>query len=96
MTEIIQRVEIKKNMYLYGIYYDTSKVRFPSKDGNYTGIIVYTAPIKNEEHTSLSSLEGMFICDENLDNESINPILSKEDMWKFATAHNGNFIPFKN
>jgi hypothetical protein len=96
MTEIIDRIEVRKNIYLYGKYYDTSKFRFPSEDGNCTGIIIYTAPIKNEKSTSLSSLEGMFICDENLDNESTNRVLMKEDMWRFAEKHKGNFIPFKN
>ncbi len=83
-----------KNIYPYGIYYNNSEFRFPTEEQNWTGMIVYTASIKNERFTSLSSLEGFFVSDKDLNNPNNNLLCRKDQIKDFEKKHEGKFIPF--
>jgi len=85
-----------ENIYLYGKFYDTTRFDFPTEEQNWSGIIIYTAPVKNERDTSLSSLEGLFICSENLDSPFENAVIQRIQMEKFAEAHHGKFVSFRD
>jgi hypothetical protein len=83
-------------IYLYGKFYDTTKFSFPTEEQKWSGIIIYTAPIKHERATSLSSLEGLFVCDEDLSTPLDNAVILRTEMKKFADLHHGEFVSFKD
>jgi hypothetical protein len=93
MTE----VNFNKNIYSYGIYYDADRVKVPTDEQNWTGLIIYVHP-KREDSRIISSLEGYFVSD----NDSLfssypvrNAILDKKQMKDFEEMYKGQFIPFE-
>ena len=89
-------VEIdSKNIYLYGKHYYPDLSLCPSADDRTNGIVIYTAPVKYEKDKLISSLEGLFICDEYLDNPMNNVIIPRKEMKEFSELHHGEFVTFK-
>jgi hypothetical protein len=93
------KININRNIYAYGIFYDTSMVKVPKKEHNWTGIIVYVNPILETER-KICSLEGFFYSRLpilSMDNETSivgNPLVKREEMGKFEEKYKGQFIPF--
>ena len=96
MTE----VNISKNVYVYGKFYDSSKVQIP-KDKYYYDVIIYAQPF-NEVNRVISSLEGLFVSEIPLiekgkDNTIMtdwNPLCRRDEMKFFEEKYKGKFIPF--
>lgn len=94
MTEI----NISKNIYVYGKFYEDEKTNFPQDQDNYD-LIVYVDTLSNR---IISSLEGLFISENSLikkgDNGVIqgwNPVVKRGEMSLFEEKYQGKFIPFK-
>ena len=80
-----------ENVYLYGAYYDSSKVKFPKKEENWTSIIIYVHPTE-EENLIIGSLEGFFVS--NALEGFPNFLCKREQMKEFENKYSGRFVPF--
>ena len=88
------KIELNKNIYLVGKYYDASLEINPSQDSNYD-LIIYMRP-QIEESITISSLEGMFVSDEDLKGVfGLEDGLCRRDQVKeFEKLYKGKFYFF--
>lgn len=97
MTEI----NISKNIYAYGKFYDTSKVKIPTDEENWD-VIIYEQPW-NETERSVGSLEGLFVSEipftekgkESFVEKDWNPVIRRDQMSAFEEKYKGKFVPFR-
>jgi hypothetical protein len=92
MTEI----SINKNIYLYGMYYDTDRVKIPTDEQNWNLIIYVNS--KREKNRIINSLEGYFVSDNNFLSSEFpnnNPVCTRNQMKEFEERYQGKFIPFE-
>lgn len=88
-------IDIKKNIYMYGAYYDASRVDVPKKEHNWTTIIVYINPDRETER-KICSIEGYFVAEGNkLAKFSGNTLCVREQMPDFEKKYHGKFFPFE-
>lgn len=87
-------VDIKRNIYLYGKYYDTSRVDVPKDEENWD-LRIYVNPVY-ETQRKICSLEGIFISEDNsLDNFVHNPVCRRDQIEEFEEKFKGKFFPFE-
>lgn len=98
MTEI----NINKNYYFYGKFYDASRVQIPTNEDNWD-IIIYEQPW-NEFSRVIGSLEGCFFSEIPLtekgkesyvEKDWDGPVIRRDEMRKFEEKYRGNFVPLK-
>lgn len=88
------KININRNIYVYGKFYDTSRVRVPTDEQNWTGLIIYVRPLE-ETSRVISSLEGYFYSKIPLPNKGDgNPLVQRTEMNKFEEKYQGKFFPF--
>jgi hypothetical protein len=97
---LVTDVKVDSNIYPYGKFYDTSKVKVPKDEDNWTGLIVYVNP-QGETSRIIGSLEGYFVSDTPLIEKSAkigaldNLLVQKTQMQDFEKKYNGKFFPFQ-
>jgi hypothetical protein len=88
------KININRNIYVYGKFYDPHKVRVPKGEEDWTGLIVYVHPLE-ETSRIIGSLEGYFYSKLPLPNKSgNNPLVQRTDMKLFEEKYQGKFFPF--
>lgn len=94
MTEI----NISKNIYVYGKFYEDEKTNFPQDKDNYD-VIVYVDTLSNR---IISSLEGLFVSENPLIKKGDtglvkgwNPVIKREEMHLFEEKYQGKFVSFE-
>ena len=94
-------INLSKNIYPYGKFYDASRVSIPTDEDNWD-VIVYAQPW-NESSRTIGSLEGLFVSEipfveknkENTLTKEWNPVVRRDEMKKFEEKYQGKFIPFR-
>ncbi|VVB82322.1 Uncharacterised protein [uncultured archaeon] len=92
-------MEITKtgNAYLFGKWYNPDGISpCPNADMHTNGIVIYTSPVKYHKFVHLGSLEGIFICDDELDNPMNNVVIPRNEMKEFEQKYHGQFFTFKD
>ena len=96
MTEI----NLSKNIYLYGKFYDSNLEDFPNPESEYDIIIYLGISDPKNEKRKIGSLEGIFISHEsvlkNLDGSGKfgNLLLRRDQMEQFEKKYLGKFVHF--
>jgi hypothetical protein len=80
---------------LYGKHYDLSREQFPNPESDYDIILFLNLGQEDENKRVVSSIEGIFCCNQVLEESNLRHILKREDMKAFEKKYNGVFIPFK-
>jgi hypothetical protein len=89
------KINLNRNIYPYGKFYDSSRVKIPTDEQNWTGIIIYVHP-SAETNRIIGSLEGYFYSKLPLPNEGEgNPLVQRTQMKEFEDKYRGEFIPFE-
>ena len=94
-------INLSKNIYPYGKFYDASRVSIPTDEDNWD-VIIYAQPLC-ENSRIIGSLEGLFVSEvplikketEKAVRKDWNPLVKREQMEKFEEKYQGKFIPFE-
>ncbi len=86
------KINLEKNIYLYGKYYSFSAGGFSPREEHYD-LIIYLNPKVHDR--VIGSLNGFFISDNKIEDSKSNLLCRFDEMKDFEKMYNGKFIPFE-